>query len=257
MYAGLRIRPSPTRLVTRTRPRDSSSSTQLQLRPGDGGPEHRRQLLPAARTAESVPPRRSTPSATTTPRSGIGRSRTCKGWRSRAERPVAAGWPLPSTRSAPRRAPDRRPTGFHGPPSSRSWTGCSASRGTSWPPWTPIIGGTLKPPVSGSPVDGARPTRCSSCRTPRWRPTCNKDGPPDCWQRSGFGNNSFKWARRRMPHSGSWAQRLPSPATPAGPQAHQHCRTRERARQRSPRGTATGSPPGTRRMPHRSSRRTP
>lgn len=83
-----------------------------------------------------------------------------------------------------------------------------ASRGTLVATVDSIIGGTLKPPVSGSPVDGGTPDPVQLLKNPSLETDTNKDGVPDCWQRGGFGTNSFRWTRTTDAHSGSWAQRL-------------------------------------------------
>jgi hypothetical protein len=67
----------------------------------------------------------------------------------------------------------------------------------------------MKPPVSGSPpTDGGTPDPAQLLKNPSLESDTNNDGVPDCWQRGGYGTNSFSWARTPDAHSGSWAQRL-------------------------------------------------
>jgi len=88
------------------------------------------------------------------------------------------------------------------------WLQPRASRGTFVRTMDQVIGGTMKPPVSGPPVDGGTPTPTQLLKNPSLEADSNGDGTPDCWQRGGFGTNSYSWARTTDAHSGSWAQRV-------------------------------------------------
>ncbi|QRN99918.1 polysaccharide deacetylase family protein [Archangium violaceum] len=45
-------------------------------------------------------------------------------------------------------------------------------------------------------------------KNPSLEADSNGDGTPDCWQRGGFGTNSFTWTRTSDAHGGSWAQQV-------------------------------------------------
>ncbi|NMO16966.1 polysaccharide deacetylase family protein [Pyxidicoccus fallax] len=82
------------------------------------------------------------------------------------------------------------------------WLAPRASRGTTVALMDTVIGGTLKPPVSWPP------TQSQLFKNPSLESDSNGDGTPDCWQRGGFGTNTFTWARTSDAHSGGWAQRV-------------------------------------------------
>ncbi|MCP3144339.1 polysaccharide deacetylase family protein [Pyxidicoccus xibeiensis] len=84
------------------------------------------------------------------------------------------------------------------------WLALRATRGTTVALMDTVIGGTLRPPVSGPPV--VSPTQLF--KNPSLETDSNGDGTPDCWQRGGFGTNTFTWSRTSDAHSGSWAQQL-------------------------------------------------
>jgi hypothetical protein len=84
------------------------------------------------------------------------------------------------------------------------WLAPRVSRGTTVAVMDAVIGGALKPPVSWPPVvDPAQLFKNPSLET-----DSNGDGTPDCWQRGGFGTNTFTWTRTSDAHSGSWAQQV-------------------------------------------------
>ncbi|MFE8596315.1 polysaccharide deacetylase family protein [Archangium violaceum] len=84
------------------------------------------------------------------------------------------------------------------------WLAPRASRGTTVVRMDTVIGGVLKPPVTFPPV--VTPTQLF--KNPSLEADSNGDGTPDCWQRGGFGTNSFTWTRTTDAHGGSWAQQV-------------------------------------------------
>ncbi|NRD51985.1 polysaccharide deacetylase family protein [Corallococcus exiguus] len=80
------------------------------------------------------------------------------------------------------------------------WLATRASRGTTVATMDAVIGGVLKPPVSWPPTQ--------LLKNPSLEADSNGDGTPDCWQRGGFGNNTFTWNRTSDAHGGSWAQQV-------------------------------------------------
>lgn len=89
------------------------------------------------------------------------------------------------------------------------WLAARASRGTFVRTVDQVIGGAVKPPVSGPPLpDAGTPPPSQLLKNASLETDSNGDGTPDCWQRGGFGANSFSWSRTTDAHSGNWAQRL-------------------------------------------------
>lgn len=89
------------------------------------------------------------------------------------------------------------------------WVAARASRGTFVRTVDQVIGGPLKPPVSGPPLpDAGVPPPTELLKNASLETDGNGDGVPDCWQRGGYGSNSFRWTRTPDAHSGSWAQQL-------------------------------------------------
>ena len=84
------------------------------------------------------------------------------------------------------------------------WLAQRASRGTTVVRMDTVIGGVLKPPVTFPPA--VTPTQLF--KNPSLEADSNGDGTPDCWQRGGFGTNSFTWTRTTDAHGGSWAQQV-------------------------------------------------
>ncbi|WP_158623323.1 polysaccharide deacetylase family protein [Corallococcus sp. CA053C] len=80
------------------------------------------------------------------------------------------------------------------------WLAPRASRGTTVATMDAVIGGVLKPPVSWPPAQ--------LLKNPSLEADANGDGTPDCWQRGGFGSNTFTWTRTSDAHGGSWAQQV-------------------------------------------------
>ncbi|WP_257460629.1 polysaccharide deacetylase family protein [Archangium lipolyticum] len=81
------------------------------------------------------------------------------------------------------------------------WLAPRASRGTFVATMDAVIGGTLKP-AAGGPSPG------QILKNPSLELDSNGDGTPDCWQRGGFGSNTFTWTRTSDAHGGSWAQQV-------------------------------------------------
>lgn len=84
------------------------------------------------------------------------------------------------------------------------WLAPRASRGTTVATMDAVIGGPLKPAVSGPPP--LNPSQL--LQNPSLEADANGDGTPDCWQRGGFGTNTFTWTRTSDAHGGSWAQQV-------------------------------------------------
>ncbi|WP_158501993.1 polysaccharide deacetylase family protein [Vitiosangium sp. GDMCC 1.1324] len=82
------------------------------------------------------------------------------------------------------------------------WLVPRASRGTTVATMDAVIGGALKPPAGGPSPGG------QILKNPSLESDSNGDGTPDCWQRGGFGTNTFTWTRTSDAHSGSWAQQV-------------------------------------------------
>ncbi|RKH35460.1 chitin deacetylase [Corallococcus praedator] len=80
------------------------------------------------------------------------------------------------------------------------WLATRASRGTTVATMDAVIGGALKPPVSWPPSQ--------LLKNPSLETDLNGDGTPDCWQRGGFGSNTFTWTRTQDAHGGTWAQQV-------------------------------------------------
>jgi hypothetical protein len=81
------------------------------------------------------------------------------------------------------------------------WLVPRASRGTTVATMDAVIGGPLKPPVRWPPTG-------QLLKNPSLEADSNGDGTPDCWQRGGFGSNSFTWTRTSDAHGGAWAQQV-------------------------------------------------
>ncbi|NTX39834.1 polysaccharide deacetylase family protein [Myxococcus sp. CA033] len=88
------------------------------------------------------------------------------------------------------------------------WLAPRVSRGTTVATMDAVIGGVLKPPVSWPPTQ--------LLRNPSLETDLNGDGTPDCWQRGGFGSNTFTWTRTSDAHGGSWAQQVRITAISSG-----------------------------------------
>lgn len=65
-----------------------------------------------------------------------------------------------------------------------------------------VIGGTVKPLVSGPPVSGGTTVVNPSLET------AGSSGFPQCWMPGGYGSNTVSWARVGTAHEGSYAERL-------------------------------------------------
>lgn len=65
-----------------------------------------------------------------------------------------------------------------------------------------VIGGTVKPLVSGPPMSGSTALSNASLET------ASASGFPQCWMPGGYGSNTVIWARVGSAHDGSYAQRL-------------------------------------------------
>ncbi|WP_404372841.1 polysaccharide deacetylase family protein [Corallococcus coralloides] len=89
------------------------------------------------------------------------------------------------------------------------WLAARSSRGTFVRTVDQVIGGAVKPPVNGPPLpDAGTPPPTQLLANPSLETDSNGDGTPDCWQRGGYGANSYTWSRTSDAHSGNWAQRL-------------------------------------------------
>lgn len=83
------------------------------------------------------------------------------------------------------------------------WLVPRASRGTTVVRMDSVVGGALKPPVTFPPQVPAQ-----LFQNPSLEADSNGDGTPDCWQRGGFGTNSYTWTRTTDAHGGTWAQQV-------------------------------------------------
>ena len=87
------------------------------------------------------------------------------------------------------------------------WLEPRAAEGTVVKTVAEVIGGTVKPGVGGPPA--APPLdRTNLLRNSAMEDDSNHDGVPDCWQRGGYGVNTFVWSTVSDAHSGSVAERV-------------------------------------------------
>ena len=88
-----------------------------------------------------------------------------------------------------------------------SWLAQRAASGTTVQTVAQVIGGTVKPGVNGPPPPPPLNTT-NLIRNPSMETDSNNDGLPDCWQRGGYGTNTFTWSDTSDAHSGNVAQRV-------------------------------------------------
>lgn len=88
-----------------------------------------------------------------------------------------------------------------------SWLSERAADGTTVKTVHQVIGGEEKPPVNGPPP-APRQAMAEMLENTSMESDSNGDGVPNCWQRGGFGDNSYSWAKASSPHSGSVAQQV-------------------------------------------------
>jgi peptidoglycan/xylan/chitin deacetylase (PgdA/CDA1 family) len=83
-----------------------------------------------------------------------------------------------------------------------AWLAPRAATGTVVRTAGEVAGGTVAPAVLGPP-------RTDNLLTnPSLEFDANGDAIPDCWQRAGFGVNTFRWTRTGAARSGSFAERI-------------------------------------------------
>jgi peptidoglycan/xylan/chitin deacetylase (PgdA/CDA1 family) len=92
------------------------------------------------------------------------------------------------------------------------WLMSRRSRGTVVRTVAAVVGGSVQPGVPAQPA--VRPGNLLANGS--LEADVNGDGQADCWQRAGFGDNTFVWTRTRAAHSGSWAERLDISAWTSG-----------------------------------------
>ncbi len=88
-----------------------------------------------------------------------------------------------------------------------SWLAPRASTGTTVKTVNEVIGGSLSPGVNG-PQPPPPPSTTNLLRNPSMESINSSDGIPTCWQRGGYGTNSFTWSNTSDAQSGSTAERV-------------------------------------------------
>ncbi|MCU1677292.1 MAG: polysaccharide deacetylase [Frankiales bacterium] len=87
-----------------------------------------------------------------------------------------------------------------------SWLAARSAGGTTVRTVAQVIGGTLKPAVDGPPPP-APLSNTNLLRNPSME-QIGSSGIPTCWQRGGYGTNSFAWANTTDAQDGVNAQRV-------------------------------------------------
>jgi hypothetical protein len=88
-----------------------------------------------------------------------------------------------------------------------NWLKQRAAGGTVVKNVASVIGGAVQPAVDG-PAPAPRADGAERLQNPSMDVDTNKDGVPDCWQRGGYGENTFAWSNASSPHSGSTAMQV-------------------------------------------------
>lgn len=88
-----------------------------------------------------------------------------------------------------------------------SWLALRATDGTAVRNVAEVIGGNLQPAVAGPPP-ASRRDGAELLGNPSMERDTNGDGIPDCWQRGGYGDNSWSWSNSADPHGGSAAMQV-------------------------------------------------
>ena len=88
-----------------------------------------------------------------------------------------------------------------------SWLSARASRGTSVKTVDQVVGGSLKPGLSG-PTPPPPLDTTNLLRNPSMETINASTGQPTCWQRGGYGTNSYAWSTTSDAQDGVNAQRV-------------------------------------------------
>jgi len=83
------------------------------------------------------------------------------------------------------------------------WLQQRAGTGTAVKTVKEVIGGSLKPGVSGPVPPVGQPLQNASLEA-----DANSNGLPDCWSTGSFGSNTAIWTRSSDAHTGEWAERV-------------------------------------------------
>jgi peptidoglycan/xylan/chitin deacetylase (PgdA/CDA1 family) len=86
-----------------------------------------------------------------------------------------------------------------------SWLSARASRGTVVKTVDQVMGGSLKPSVDGPPAPSPLSTT-NLLRNPSMEELNATTGVPTCWQRGGYGTNSYNWSNSTDAQDGANAQ---------------------------------------------------
>jgi peptidoglycan/xylan/chitin deacetylase (PgdA/CDA1 family) len=86
------------------------------------------------------------------------------------------------------------------------WLSERSAAGTSVRTVRDVIGGEVKPAVSGPPLPAVRSG--NMLLNPSLETDANNNGVPDCWARNSWGVNSSDWTRTTDAHSGGFAERV-------------------------------------------------
>jgi peptidoglycan/xylan/chitin deacetylase (PgdA/CDA1 family) len=85
------------------------------------------------------------------------------------------------------------------------WLAARAASGTTVKTVREVIGGSTQPGVSGPPP--APPESLTNLlKNPSLEDDSNGDSVPNCWQRGGYGTNTYTWAKITDAHTGNAAQ---------------------------------------------------
>lgn len=86
------------------------------------------------------------------------------------------------------------------------WLQPRAANGTVVKTVDDVIGGTVRPIVTGPPPES--PSGPNMLWNPSLEQDANDDGVSDCWERTGFGTNTSSWSRTTDSHSGTFAEKV-------------------------------------------------
>ncbi|AGL20822.1 Ig-like domain-containing protein [Actinoplanes sp. N902-109] len=88
-----------------------------------------------------------------------------------------------------------------------SWLTPRAADGTVVRTVAEVVGGDVQPSVTG-PVPPPRDVTAGLLHNQSMDADTSGDGIPDCWQRGGYGDNSWAWANSSTPHSAPAAMQV-------------------------------------------------
>jgi peptidoglycan/xylan/chitin deacetylase (PgdA/CDA1 family) len=87
------------------------------------------------------------------------------------------------------------------------WLAGRADQGVSVRTVAEVVGGTLKDPVTPPPAPAAL-AKDNLLRNPSLEDINTVNGTANCWQRGGYGTNSYVWALSNDAHTGVYAQQI-------------------------------------------------